>query len=63
MKELTRNTLKKWGVKLKNSIDKKSESKASLDPLESCLQSGDFDGAIAVLESLRKRKKALKKEK
>jgi hypothetical protein len=61
MKELTKNTLKKWGVKLKKSIDKMSESKASLDPLESCIQSGDFDGAIAALESLRKTKKKLKK--
>ncbi len=62
MKELTKNTLKKWGVKLKNSIDKMSETKASLDPLDDCIQQGDFDGAIAELQSLRKTKKKLRKE-
>jgi hypothetical protein len=61
MKELTKNTLKKWGLKLKKSIDKMSESKASLDPLDGCIQNGDVDGAIAALQSLRKTRKKLKK--
>ncbi len=61
MKELTKNTLKKWGLKLKKSIDKMSESKTSLDPLDACLRNGDVDGAVAELQSLRKTRKKLKK--
>lgn len=61
MKELTKNTLKKWGLKLKKSIDKKSDSKTSLDSLDACLRNGDFDGAVAELQSLRKTRKKLKK--
>ena len=62
MKELTKNTLKKWGIKLKKSIDKMSESKVSLISLDTSIRTGDIDGAIAELQILRKMRKKLKKD-
>ena len=62
MKEITKNILKKWGAKLKRSIDNMGESKVSLDPLNSYLGNGDIDGAIGELQKLRKVRKKMKKD-
>lgn len=62
MKEITKNILKKWGTKLKKNIEKLGGSKLSLDPLDNSILTGDFDGAIAELQRLRKIRKKIKKD-
>jgi hypothetical protein len=62
MKEITKNILKKWGTKLKKNIEKLDGSKLSLDPLDNFILTGDFDGAIAELQRLRKMRKKMKKD-
>ncbi len=60
MTEATKRTLKKWGMKLKRSLNKLGDSEISLNNLEMAITNSDADGAIAELQRLRKLKKKLK---
>ena len=62
MKEITKKILKKWGAKLKKSIDKIGESNLSLIPLDTYLENGNIDGAIDELQRLKKVLRKMKRD-
>jgi len=60
MKEKTKSTLRKWAAKLKKDIHELNET-VSLDQMEKFIEKEDFDGIVAELRKMRKKRRKLNK--